>query len=139
VHERVRCLTDELSQFVDWRAYCPVIGLGLGIPPGASWLTEDKYDGIRCQLHHSGEMVALYSRDLNDVTEQFPEVAQAAAHVPDVILDGEVLAFREGRVLPFKDLQTRLGRRNPGAALLASVPSLLKGVLPGDRGERPRG
>ena len=42
---------------------------------------EDKYDGIRCQLHHSGGRVALYSRDLNEVTEQFPEVAEAAAHV----------------------------------------------------------
>ncbi|MDQ6855762.1 MAG: ATP-dependent DNA ligase [Candidatus Dormibacteraeota bacterium] len=83
---------------------------------------EDKYDGIRCQLHHSGERVALYSRDLNDVTDQFPEVAEAAAHTADVILDGEVLAFREGRVLPFHDLQSRLGRRNPSAAARAAVP-----------------
>ena len=83
---------------------------------------EDKYDGVRCQLHHSEGRVSLYSRDLNDVTEQFPEVTAAAARVPDVILDGEILAFREGRVLPFHDLQTRLGRRNPGAALRASVP-----------------
>ncbi len=83
---------------------------------------EDKYDGIRCQLHHDGDRVALYSRDLNDVTEQFPEVAQAAAHVPAVILDGEILAFREERVLPFHDLQNRLGRRNPTAAVLADVP-----------------
>ena len=37
---------------------------------------EDKYDGIRCQLHHSGARVALYSRDLNEVTDQFPEVAE---------------------------------------------------------------
>ena len=83
---------------------------------------EDKYDGIRCQLHHAGGRVALYSRDLNEVTEQFPEVTAAAAHVPDVILDGEILAFSGGRVLPFHDLQTRLGRRNPSAAMLESVP-----------------
>ncbi len=84
---------------------------------------EDKYDGIRCQLHHSGERVALYSRDLNDVTDQFPEVAEAAAaHTADIILDGEVLAFRDGRVLPFHDLQTRLGRRNPSAAAREAVP-----------------
>src|ERR1035437_4209208 len=83
---------------------------------------EDKYDGIRCQLLHTGGRVALYSRDLNDVTEQFPEVTAAAAHVPDVILDGEILAFSGGRVLPFHDLQTRLGRRNPSAAMLESVP-----------------
>jgi DNA ligase-1 len=83
---------------------------------------EDKYDGVRCQLHHGDGRVALYSRDLNDVTTQFPEVVEAAAHIPDVILDGEVLAFRDGRVLPFHDLQTRLGRRNPSAAMRESVP-----------------
>jgi len=83
---------------------------------------EDKYDGIRCQLHHSGVRVALYSRDLNEVTEQFPEVAEAAADTADVILDGEILAFRDGRVLPFHDLQTRLGRRNPSQAARDAVP-----------------
>jgi DNA ligase-1 len=83
---------------------------------------EDKYDGIRCQLHHARGRVALYSRDLNDVTDQFPEVVEAGAHIPDVILDGEILAFRAGRVLPFHDLQNRLGRRNPSAAVRESVP-----------------
>ncbi len=83
---------------------------------------EDKYDGIRCQLHHSGDRVALYSRDLNEVTDQFPEVGAAAEHTADIILDGEILAFREGRVLPFHDLQTRLGRRNPSQAAREAVP-----------------
>lgn len=83
---------------------------------------EDKYDGIRCQLHHAGDRTALYSRDLNDITEQFPEVVAAATDIADVILDGEVLAFRGGRVLPFADLQKRLGRRRPGAAVLAATP-----------------
>jgi DNA ligase 1 len=88
---------------------------------GEVWV-EDKYDGIRCQLHRAGGRVVLYSRDLNDVTEQFPEVAEAAAHIPDVILDGEILAFREDRVLPFHDLQNRLGRRSPSAAMREAVP-----------------
>jgi DNA ligase 1 len=83
---------------------------------------EDKYDGIRCQLHHAQRRVALYSRDLNEVTEQFPEVSAAADRIPDVILDGEILAFRDGRVLPFHDLQTRLGRRNPTVAMREAVP-----------------
>ncbi len=89
---------------------------------GSEVWVEDKYDGIRCQLHHAGDRVALYSRDLNDITDQFPEVAEAAAHVPDLILDGEILAFRDERVLPFHDLQTRLGRRHPPASMRASVP-----------------
>jgi DNA ligase-1 len=84
---------------------------------------EDKYDGIRCQLHHSGRRVALYSRDLNEVTDQFPEVGEAAAaHAAEVILDGEILAYRDGRVMPFHDLQTRLGRRNPSPAARDAVP-----------------
>lgn len=83
---------------------------------------EDKYDGARCQLHHSDGRVALYSRDLNDVTVQFPEVVAAAGHIPDVILDGEVLAFAQGRVLPFHDLQKRLGRRDPSMAMRQAVP-----------------
>jgi DNA ligase-1 len=83
---------------------------------------EDKYDGIRCQLHRRGRRVALYSRDLNDITEQFPEVVEAASGIPDVILDGEILAFSGGRVMPFSALQTRLGRRNPSAAARDSVP-----------------
>lgn len=84
---------------------------------------EDKYDGIRCQLHRNGDRVELYSRDLRNVTRQFPEVAAAAAELDrDVILDGEVLAYHDGRVMPFHALQTRLGRVAPDAALMADVP-----------------
>jgi DNA ligase-1 len=84
---------------------------------------EDKYDGIRCQLHRRAERVALYSRDLRDVTRQFPEITDAAVGLAhDVILDGEVLAFDHGRVLPFGQLQTRLGRLNPDGATMTAVP-----------------
>jgi len=84
---------------------------------------EDKYDGIRCQLHRGRERIALYSRDLREVTAQFPEVVAAAeALPPGVILDGEILAFRGGRVLPFAALQRRLGRLAPSPAILADVP-----------------
>ena len=61
--------------------------------PPPVWV-EDKYDGIRAQLHKLGAEVRLYSRDLNDVSGQFPEVLAAAAGLPwDGILDGEVLAL----------------------------------------------
>jgi DNA ligase-1 len=84
---------------------------------------EDKYDGIRCQLHRRGDAVALYSRDLKNVTAQFPEIsAGAAALSADVMLDGEILAFRDDRVMPFHALQNRLGRVAPGADLMAAVP-----------------
>ena len=84
---------------------------------------EDKYDGIRAQLHREGGEVRLYSRDLHDVSGQFPEVVAGALELPwDGILDGELLAYRDGIVLPFMALQTRLGRKNPSAAVLAEVP-----------------
>ncbi len=84
---------------------------------------EDKYDGIRAQLHKRGPAVRLYSRDLNDVTSGYPEVVSAAAGLPwDGILDGELLAFRDGMALPFLQLQGRLGRKNPSEELQRAVP-----------------
>jgi DNA ligase-1 len=84
---------------------------------------EDKYDGIRAQLHKRGDDVRLYSRDLHDVTSGYPEVAEPSRALPwDGILDGELLGFRDGVVLPFVALQARLGRKTPPASLLAEVP-----------------
>ncbi|MDQ3937394.1 MAG: DNA ligase, partial [Chloroflexota bacterium] len=84
---------------------------------------EDKYDGIRAQLHKQGAEVRLYSRDLNDVTNSYPEVVRAAEAEPwDAILDGELLGFRDGVALPFLQLQGRLGRKNPSLELQAAVP-----------------
>jgi DNA ligase-1 len=84
---------------------------------------EDKYDGIRVQVHKRGRDVRLYSRDLHDVTGQFPEVAEAATdRAWDGILDGEILAWKNGTTLPFIALQTRLGRKVPSAAIRDEVP-----------------
>jgi DNA ligase-1 len=89
---------------------------------GEAWV-EDKYDGIRGQLHKEGGRVVLYSRDLNDVTPAFPEIVESACTMPhDVLLDGEILAFRDGMVRPFFELQHRLGRKVVSAQLLAEVP-----------------
>jgi DNA ligase 1 len=74
------------------------------------WL-EEKYDGIRCQVHKQGERVELFSRDLNRITQQFPDLIPAVRALSgDFIIDGELLAWREGRALPFAELQKRLGR-----------------------------
>ncbi len=84
---------------------------------------EDKYDGIRCQLHRRGGDVRLYSRDLHDVSGQFPEIVAAAVDLPwDGLLDGEIMAWRDGAVLPFVALQARLGRKDPSTAVQAEVP-----------------
>ncbi len=77
------------------------------------WL-EEKYDGIRCQMHKRGSRVEFYSRDLRRITAQFPELARVASALPgDLMADGELLAWRDGRALPFAELQKRLGR-TPG-------------------------
>jgi DNA ligase 1 len=84
---------------------------------------EDKYDGIRAQLHRRGGEVRLFSRDLNEITGQFPEVADGARDLSWAgILDGEVLAWKDGVVLPFLRLQSRLGRKSPSARIRADVP-----------------
>ncbi|HZL32819.1 MAG TPA: ATP-dependent DNA ligase [Verrucomicrobiae bacterium] len=87
-----------------------------------AWV-EDKYDGIRAQLHRTGREVRLYSRDLHDITGQFPEVVAGARDLTWTgILDGEMLAYRDGLVMPFVALQKRLGRKDPSAAIRAEVP-----------------
>jgi DNA ligase-1 len=84
---------------------------------------EDKYDGIRAQLHKQGTQVRLYSRDLHDVSGQFPEVIEAAGTLSwDGILDGEILAWKDGHVMPFIALQARLGRKSPSEAIRAEIP-----------------
>jgi DNA ligase-1 len=84
---------------------------------------EDKYDGIRAQLHKDGDEVRLYSRDLHDISTGYPEIVEAARSLGwDGILDGEILAWRDGVVLPFIALQGRLGRKTPSEAIRTAVP-----------------
>ncbi len=90
---------------------------------GRAWLIEDKYDGIRAQAHVRDGRVRLFSRRLNDVTASYPEVAATLASIPaDAILDGEIVAMRDDRVLPFRMLQARLQRKSVDEALLRDVP-----------------
>ena len=81
---------------------------------------EDKFDGIRAQLHRNAERSEIFSRDLRRITDQFPELAdRARSFNVDLILDGEIVAFEHGRKLTFFDLQKRLGRKSDGADLFA--------------------
>ena len=92
----------------------------------ASVWTEEKYDGVRCQLHRHGDRVELFSRDLKETTSAFPELSEHAASINhDVLFDGEVLAHRDGRVLRFFELQRRLGRKKVSADLRQEVPVAL--------------
>ncbi len=89
---------------------------------GVGAFADDKYDGIRAQIHTDGKEVRIYSRTLDNVTHRFPEVEEAARSLGrSAILDGEIVAFSD-RVLPFAIIQKRLGRRQVSAKLLADAP-----------------
>lgn len=89
---------------------------------GAEAFADDKYDGIRAQIHTDGFEVRVYSRTLDDVTHRFPEIEAAARQLGHAaILDGEIVAFSD-RILPFAVIQTRLGRRKVSEKLLAEAP-----------------
>ncbi len=98
---------------------------------------EDKYDGMRAQIHCGDPQqpgrVAIYSRTRENITESFPELVEAfracsaASEVP-IILDGEVLGWEfgrspsEGKALPFAQLGQRIGRKRVENALRRQVP-----------------
>jgi DNA ligase-1 len=93
----------------------------LGDP--AAWVLEWKWDGIRAQLVRRGGTVHLWSRGEELITHRFPEISAAATRLPDgTVLDGEVLAFRDGRPLPFSALQQRIGRQKQVAQMARAVP-----------------
>ena len=88
---------------------------------------EDKYDGVRAQVHcgspeHPGR-VALFSRSREDMTASFPEIVEAfAGFTEPLVLDGEILAWAEGRALPFSSLQARIGRKRVTAEMRLATP-----------------
>jgi DNA ligase-1 len=92
-------------------------------------ICEYKYDGIRAQMHKSGQQVRFFSRNLTDVTKAFPELANAAININlpsssdiDLILDGEVIGFHHCKPLHFQDLQKRLRKKNVTERIMNEVP-----------------
>lgn len=97
-------------------------GGSLGEP--SHWHAEWKWDGIRGQLIRRGGHTYLWSRGEELITDRFPEFASWAERLPDgTVLDGEVLAMRDGAPLPFAILQTRIGRRKVTARQLREAPA----------------
>src|SRR5438128_3527040 len=89
----------------------------------AEFFVEDKFDGIRAQAHVQNGRVAIYSRTLDEISARFPELHGPLAALPiDVIMDGEIVTARGEEILPFSDLQKRLGRKTISQELLASTP-----------------
>lgn len=90
------------------------------------YIAEEKFDGMRCQVHISTQNVELYSRDLNDITHSFPEIVQffLSRDLPDLVLDGEICVYKDEEILPFQLLQKRMGRKKPSQKVMKQFPVL---------------
>jgi ATP-dependent DNA ligase I len=91
------------------------------------YVVEDKYDGVRAQVHKEGARVELYSRTFDRVTTRFPELLPALRAIPGTfVLDAEVLGVdAAGRAIPFTTFQTRLGRKVVSDELQRDLPATL--------------
>lgn len=93
------------------------------LPDPASWFLEDKYDGIRSQIHFDNGKVQIFTRGLDDTTAAFPEIVEAFSRFEgSAVIDGELLAWRNDRALNFTVLQQRIARKKVSEKLKAEVP-----------------
>lgn len=93
----------------------------LGAPD--EWQAEWKWDGIRGQIIKRNNQLFVWSRGEDLITDKFPEFAALLDKLPDgVVIDGEILPYKEGQVLNFNVLQTRIGRKNITKKNLQEAP-----------------
>ncbi|HVQ36739.1 MAG TPA: hypothetical protein VMS31_04370, partial [Pyrinomonadaceae bacterium] len=86
------------------------------------FFVEDKFDGIRAQAHTKDGRVAIYSRTMDEITHRFPELVLPLQSLGvDAVIDGEIVPARGEHILPFSELQNRLGRKTIGADLMSEV------------------
>lgn len=94
--------------------------------PTSDWFVDRKWDGIRGQLILRGGEHHVWSRGEDLMTDRFQELAQITDYLPDgTVLDGEVLAFKDGAPLSFNALQKRIGRKTVPKKLLTEAPVIL--------------
>lgn len=84
---------------------------------------EWKWDGIRVQVSARGDVIRLYSRTGDDISQSFPEFQQFRFNAT---LDGELLVGRGGEVAPFQDLQQRLNRKSVTRKMLSEYPAFIR-------------
>lgn len=90
------------------------------------FFVEDKFDGIRAQAHVKDGRVSIYSRTMDEITHRFPElVGPLLSIAAEVVIDGEIVPAKADQILPFSELQKRLGRKTIGATLQAEIPVVL--------------
>lgn len=104
----------------------PLEGAAESLGAVGKWLAEWKWDGIRSQLIRRQGQSAVWSRGEDLLTQRFPEIAAICDGLPDgVVLDGEILGWKDGRPLKFLDLQRRIGRKILSKKVLEEVPVAL--------------
>jgi DNA ligase 1 len=102
----------------------PIEGdIGEQLGDRSQWQVEWKWDGIRAEVIHRDGQVFIWSRGEELVTDRYPEIAEAAQNLPQgVVLDGELLPWKDDKVMPFAQLQRRIGRKTLGKKVLTDVP-----------------
>ncbi|MCB7482159.1 ATP-dependent DNA ligase [Christiangramia sediminis] len=93
----------------------------------SEWSAEHKWDGIRSQVIIRNDELFVWSRGEELVTDKYPEFEAFVEAIPNgTVIDGEILPFPKGDIGTFKDLQTRIGRKNISKKLLEKTPVILK-------------
>ena len=93
----------------------------------SEWSAEHKWDGIRSQVILRNDEIFVWSRGEELVTDKYPEFEAFVGVIPNgTVLDGELLPYPKGEIGTFKDLQTRIGRKNISKSLLEKIPVKLK-------------
>lgn len=94
--------------------------------PTGEWQAEWKWDGIRGQLIKRNGILFVWSRGEDLITDKFPEYQLLAEKLPDgTVIDGEILPIKNGQVLNFNVLQTRIGRKNVTKKQLEEAPAAI--------------
>lgn len=90
------------------------------------YVAEEKFDGMRAQVHVEKNHIKIYSRDLNDITHSFPDVVSffMNRNMPATVFDGEICVYKDDTILPFQLLQKRMGLKKPGKKILEKYPVL---------------
>src|SRR5436190_262887 len=91
---------------------------------GRSFFAEDKLDGIRAQIHKFADRIVIYTRTMDRTDESFPDVVEVISRIPgEFLLDGEIVPWCDGCVMPFAHIQKRLGRKNLTPAIIRENPA----------------
>ncbi|MBF4466574.1 ATP-dependent DNA ligase [Flavobacterium sp. LC2016-12] len=119
--------SDYLSKPYPFYLAYPIEGEVDNLGNPEDWSIEHKWDGIRSQTIIRESEIYVWSRGEELVTDKYPEFQSFVGLIPNgTVIDAEILAFPEGEIGTFNDLQTRIGRKTISASLLEKVPVILK-------------